>query len=267
LNQFDNLHYTLQNNIFSGLFVGQNLVVLKEVDSTNNYLKELLSNSKPVPEGTVIMAESQYAGRGQQQNKWHSEDGKNLTFSLLLKPVFLPLQQQYELTRAISVGVVTALQHATGKNIHVKWPNDIYYGDNKLGGILIENMVQGTQIKNAIIGIGLNVNQEIFPDWVPNPTSVKQILHADYDLQLLLSQICNHIEAWYLKLKTGKFTELKQAYLNNLYWLNQEKDFKAGDIAFKGTIIGVRDNGFLVLSTKEGEKEFNLKQIQFLNKP
>ncbi|HEY4195802.1 MAG TPA: biotin--[acetyl-CoA-carboxylase] ligase, partial [Mucilaginibacter sp.] len=80
----------MQNNIFSGLFVGQNLIILKEVDSTNNFLKESLSNSKPLTEGTVIMAESQYAGRGQQQNRWHSDPGKNLTFSLLLKPTFLP---------------------------------------------------------------------------------------------------------------------------------------------------------------------------------
>jgi len=129
----------LQNNIFSGLFVGQNLTVLKETGSTNNYLKDLLSNSKPVNEGTVIMAESQTAGRGQQQNRWHSEPFKNLTFSLLLQPKFLSLQQQFELTRAVSLGVITALQQATGANIQVKWPNDIYYGDKKLGGILIEN--------------------------------------------------------------------------------------------------------------------------------
>jgi BirA family biotin operon repressor/biotin-[acetyl-CoA-carboxylase] ligase len=256
----------LQNNIFSGLFVGQNLVILKEIGSTNNYLKDLLSNSKPVTEGTVIMAESQTAGRGQQQNRWHSEPFKNLTFSLLLKPTFLPLHQQYELTRAISIGVVSALQRATGQNIQIKWPNDIYYGDKKLGGILIENIVQGTQIKNSVIGIGLNVNQDVFPPEVPNPASVKQILHKDYDLTLLLSQICGDIEAWYLKLKACKYTEIQQQYLANLYWLNQEREYLADGETFKGTITGVRNSGLLVLSTKTGEREFNLKQIQFLNK-
>src|ERR1700744_4814140 len=99
------LNSTLQNNTFSGLFVGQNLVALTEVDSTNNFLKEALANSTPLIEGTVIMAESQYAGRGQQQNKWNSEPGKNLTFSLLLKPTFLPVNQQFNLTIAISVGI------------------------------------------------------------------------------------------------------------------------------------------------------------------
>ncbi|MES2275653.1 MAG: biotin--[acetyl-CoA-carboxylase] ligase [Bacteroidota bacterium] len=257
----------MQNNIISGLFVGQNLVTLKEVASTNNYLKDLLSNSKPVAEGTVIMAESQYAGRGQQQNRWHSEAGMNLTFSLLLKPGFLPLQQQFDLTRAISLGVVNGLQNATGLPIQVKWPNDIYYGDKKLGGILVENMVQGSTIKNSVIGIGLNVNQHIFPNWVPNPTSVKQILQKDYDLHVLLSQICSCIEAWYLKLKANKLDEIREQYLANLYWLNQQHDFASDGIPFTGKIIAVRNNGFLVLSTKNGEKEFTLKQIEFLNKP
>jgi BirA family biotin operon repressor/biotin-[acetyl-CoA-carboxylase] ligase len=258
----------LQNNIFSGLFVGQTLVILKEAASTNNYLKELLSNSKPVADGTVIMAESQYAGRGQQSNRWHSEAGKNLTFSLLLKTGFLALQQQFDLTRAISLGVVTGLQEATGLPIQIKWPNDIYYGDKKLGGILIENLVQGSTIKNSVIGIGLNINQESFPSEIPNPTSVKQILQKDYDLNALLSQICGYIEAWYLKLKAGKLDEIREQYLANLYWLNQQHNFLSDDgEQFAGTITGVRNNGFLVLSTKNGEKEFTLKQIQFLNKP
>jgi BirA family biotin operon repressor/biotin-[acetyl-CoA-carboxylase] ligase len=122
----------LQNNIFSGLFVGQNFLVLKEVDSTNNFLKELLSNSKPLMEGTVIMAENQYAGRGQHQNGWHAEPGKNLTFSLLLKPHFLPVIEQFDLIRAVSLGVFDALQPILGDKLKIKWPNDIYYADFKL---------------------------------------------------------------------------------------------------------------------------------------
>ncbi len=182
----------MQNNIFSGLFVGQNLITIKEVDSTNNFLKNLSSNSKPLPEGTVIMAESQFAGRGQQQNRWHTEPGKNLTFSILLNPVFLAATNQFDLTRVVSLGVFDALKPLLGENLKIKWPNDIYYDDKKLGGILIESVLQGSQLKQAIIGIGLNVNQQVFPEWVPNPTSVKQILQQDYDLTLLLSQICNN---------------------------------------------------------------------------
>ena len=224
-----------------------------------------MSNSKPVAEGTVIMAESQYAGRGQQQNRWFSEPGKNLTFSLLLKPSFLPLRQQFELTQAISVGVTSALKHATGLPVQVKWPNDIYHDSKKLGGMLIENLVQGGHIKNAVIGIGLNINQESFPDTLPHATSLKQILQKDYDLKTLLADICNHIEACYLQLKAGKAGSIKEQYLDNLYRLNRESYFKADEVTFKGVITGVTDTGLLIINTENGEKEFNLKQIQFLN--
>ncbi|MDB5008786.1 MAG: biotin--acetyl-CoA-carboxylase ligase [Mucilaginibacter sp.] len=257
----------MQNNIFSGLFVGLNYVTIKQVDSTNSFLKELLSNSKPVIEGTVIMAESQFAGRGQQQNGWHAEPGKNLTFSILLKPVFLPVTAQFDLVRAVSLGVFYALYPILGEKLKIKWPNDIYYGDNKLGGMLIENLVQGSQIKNSIIGIGLNINQENFPAELTNAISLKQILHQDYDLETLLAEICRHIEAWYLNLKAGKISQLRNAYLNHLYWLNEHKNFKTPKGSFTGSIKKVRDNGLLVIeNNNEEELEFSLKEIEFLNK-
>ncbi len=256
----------MQNNIFSGLFVGQNFVTLKEVDSTNNFLKELLSNSKPVPEGTVIMAENQYAGRGQQQNGWHATPGKNLTFSILLKPNFLPIGTQFDLTRAISLGVIDALKPLLGDQLKIKWPNDIYYADFKLGGMLIENMIQGGQIKNSVIGIGLNINQEGFPLNLSSAISVKQILHADYDLKTLLSDICRDIEAWYLHLKAGKTALIRDSYLSCLYRLNEEKAFRAGDVTFNGSITGVTENGLLILKDNNNkELKFSLKEIQFIN--
>ena len=256
---------TLQNNIFSGLFVGQNLLTLKEVDSTNNFLKDLLSNSKPLPEGTVIMADSQYAGRGQQQNKWYSEPGKNLTFSLLLKPSFLNVLDQFDLTRAISLGVADALKPLLGDEVKIKWPNDIYYGDKKLGGMLMENIVQGGKIKNSVIGIGLNVNQENFPVEAANAVSVKQILQRDYDLRFLLSEICHHIEAYYLNLKAGKISFVRESYLKRLYWLNEKKSFRSKEEMFDGVINNVKYNGMLVVKNNKGEElEFSLKEIAFV---
>jgi BirA family biotin operon repressor/biotin-[acetyl-CoA-carboxylase] ligase len=194
----------LQNNIFSGLFVGQNLVTLKEVDSTNSFLKNILSNSKPVPEGTVIMAEDQFAGRGQRENTWYAEPGKNLTFSILLNPLFVDVANQFDVTRMASMGVYDALEPLLNKDLKIKWPNDIYYKDKKLGGMLIENILAGSSIKHSVIGIGLNVNQENFPATAGNATSLKQILQKDYDLKLLLSEICSHIEAYYLHLRAGR---------------------------------------------------------------
>ncbi len=256
----------MQNNIFSGLFVGQNLITIKQVASTNDFLKNTLSNSKPLPEGTVIMAESQFAGRGQQQNRWHSEAGKNLTFSLLLNPSFLPLAKQFDLTRAVSVGIYRALEPLLGNQLKIKWPNDIYYADGKLGGILIENLVQGSQIKNSVIGIGLNINQDNFPLDVPNAVSIKQILHKDYDLKLLLSEICKNIEAAYLNLKAGSFDAVRKAYIERLYWLNEDKMFKANGLIFGGVIKDVKPNGLLVVHNGIEYLDFNLKEIEFLNK-
>jgi BirA family biotin operon repressor/biotin-[acetyl-CoA-carboxylase] ligase len=256
----------LQNNIFSGLFVGQNLVTLKEVDSTNTFLKNILSNSKPVPDGTVIMAESQYAGRGQRENTWHAEPGKNLTFSILLRPSFLSASQQFYLTCAVSMGVYDALHPLLRDSLKIKWPNDIYFGDSKLGGMLIENILQGTQIKHSVVGIGINVNQEVFAADAVNATSIKKILQKDYELKNILAEICNHIEGYYLHLKAGRMEFVRNIYLSRLYWLNEARQFKSNGQSFEGVIINVKENGLLVVKQQTGEQEYNLKEIEFLNK-
>lgn len=256
----------MQNNIISGLFVGQNFVELKEVDSTNTYLKNLLSNTTPLSEGTVIMAENQYAGRGQMNNAWHAQAGKNLTFSILLQPRFLAIEDQFDLTRAVSLGVFDALRPLLGNPLKIKWPNDVYYGDSKLGGMLIENMIQGRQIKNAVIGIGINVNQDNFPESLVKAASLKQILHHDYDLKTLLSEICRQVEAWYLKLKAGKIQDIRDTYITRLYALQEERLFRANGTVFRGSVSGVRAGGqLLVKDDNETELEFNLKEIEFLN--
>ena len=257
----------MQNNIISGLFVGQNLVVVNQLDSTNTFLKDMLSNSKPVPEGTVIMADAQTAGRGQHQNKWHSQPGKNLTFSILLKPSFLSVLSQFDLVRAVSLGVINGLKALPARSLKIKWPNDIYFNDKKLGGILIENMVQGGMIRNSIIGIGLNINQEHFPPEVPNPVSVKQILQTDCDLKALLAEICSSIEACYLQLKAGKTALVRKSYLERLYWYNIPGTYKVKDLTFTGVITGVKTNGLLVVENgKDGVSEYDIKEIEFLNR-
>jgi BirA family biotin operon repressor/biotin-[acetyl-CoA-carboxylase] ligase len=255
----------LQNNNFLRAFVGQNLVTLKEVDSTNTFLKYILANSAPVPDGTVIMAESQVAGRGQQQNKWYSSAGESLAFSILLKPQFLSVSQQFCLTQVVSIAVYETLQPLVGNTLKIKWPNDIYIGSRKLGGILIENQVQGGSIKNAIVGIGLNVNQTNFPDWVPNAVSLRQILQTDYDLKALLFEICDHVEQWYIKLKQGLDSQLNEAYLEALYLMNKVGRFKVQDAIFEGMITGVSPEGLLQVKHNDQIKVYNLKEIEFLH--
>ncbi|WP_158825442.1 biotin--[acetyl-CoA-carboxylase] ligase [Mucilaginibacter lacusdianchii] len=256
----------MQNNIFSGVFVGQNLVTLKEVDSTNTFLKNILAKSEPVSEGTVIMAESQIAGRGQQQNRWYSSTGESLAFSILLNPTFLKPDQQFDLTRAISLGVYQALNPLLGTSLRIKWPNDIYIDKRKLGGILIENQIQGSIIKNSVIGIGLNINQASFPEWVPNAVSLKQILHTDYDLKAILFEICRGIAYWYVKLKAGEISLIREQYLKALYRFNEPGKFKANSVEFEGTIKSVQPNGLLEVWHNDEPKLYNLKEIEFLNK-
>ena len=256
----------MQNNTFSTLFVGQNLIKLSAVDSTNNFLKSLVSNSEPLPEGTVIMADDQFAGRGQQHNTWVAESGKNLTFSLLLKPTFLPLNLQFLLNMAVSIAINAALTQYLGSNLTIKWPNDIYFKNQKIGGVLIENSIIGNDIKTAIIGIGINVNQQHFGgELTYKATSMYQILQKDVNLMALLAEICGQLESLYLQLKGGKHTKIKKAYVEKLYQLNKLASYQKDGGVFEGVIKGVADSGLLQMETQSGLAEFNFKEITFLN--
>jgi len=254
----------LQNNTFSTLFVGQNLIKLLAVDSTNSFLKRMLSNSEPLPEGTVIMAENQYSGRGQVESIWHTQPGKNLTFSILLNPSFLPIQQQFTLNMAISVAIQHALRNITGHGLTIKWPNDIYYLDRKIGGVLIENILSGSRIKACIVGIGINVNQEEFDEQLKGRAgSLFQILHKHVNLISLLAEICSHIEASYLKLKAGNYIRLRDEYLTFLYRYELKANYRQNGEIFEGRIVDVSDQGFLSLETESGIKTYNFKEIEF----
>jgi BirA family biotin operon repressor/biotin-[acetyl-CoA-carboxylase] ligase len=256
----------LQNNTFSTLFVGQNLIRLSQVDSTNNFLKSKVSNSEPLPEGTVIMADHQFAGRGQQENTWHAAPGMNLTFSLYLCPSFLPISRQFMLNMAVSVGIRDALRNLLGPSLKVKWPNDLYYGNHKLGGILIENILSGSNYKASIIGIGINVNQLIFdPALLNRATSIGKILQRDVNLLELLGEILSHIEGQYLKLKSGNFNELQKNYMEGLYRYKESGLYRYNGETFEGVITGVAASGLLVIYSEGTEKQYNFKEVEFLN--
>ena len=210
------------------------------------------------------MAEAQVAGRGQSGNSWLSEPGKNLTFSILLHPRFLDIQHQFNLNIAISLAINDVLTSYLGSAASIKWPNDSYIGNDKIGGILIENIVQGGQIKHAIIGIGLNINQTDFPFSLHNVTSFKKILHNDYDLQTIKNEICRSVEARYLQLKAGKYDTLHAEYLNKLYKFDVWARFKIHGEIVAGKISGVSAEGFLKVETDAGLQRFGLKEIEFV---
>jgi BirA family biotin operon repressor/biotin-[acetyl-CoA-carboxylase] ligase len=254
----------LQNNTFSGLFIGRNLITLKEVDSTNTFLKDALSKSTPLLDGTVIMADKQFAGRGQSGNSWHSEAGKNLTFSILLNPGFLPIERQFDLNIAISLALNDFLNKYLAGKAFIKWPNDSYVDNKKIGGILIENIVHGNSIKHAIIGIGINVNQEEFSGDLRNVTSLKQALHQDYNLMQLLGEICSFIEGRYLQLKAGNSDKLNDEYLRQLYLKDEWASFCFDKQIQSGKIHGITKIGQLIVETAEGLRYFNNKEIEFI---
>ncbi len=225
----------------------------------------MVSNSAPLAEGTVIMADHQFAGRGQQENAWHSEAGKNLTFSIYLCPSFLPIGKQFLLNMAVSIGIRDALSNYLGDQLKVKWPNDLYYGCQKLGGILIENMLSGLTFKASIIGIGINVNQMNFNAALQNrATSIQKILQLDVNLIELLGAICSHIEVQYMKLKIGNLDNLQQNYLSGLYRFGKNGLYSHFGQTFAGKITGVTETGQLVISSGSMEKQYNFKEVEFL---
>lgn len=240
------------------LFVGQNLISVPECHSTNTLASEL-SEKNNLPEGTVIITPNQTAGRGQRGNSWQTTAGLNLTLSILLKPSFLSVKDQFHLTLVTSLAVYDYLVSTSLNGIKIKWPNDMLIGPKKVGGILIENTLQGMSIQKSIVGIGLNVNQTSFS--LATATSLSREANKPFDLNEALNSLLTYFEQRYLQLRSGKAAALKEEYLSHLYGMNTTKVFIAQQIRFKGIIQGVTDGGELIVLTDGERKTFSLKEI------
>lgn len=248
------------------LFIGQNCQYLPSCQSTNDEAADLLSQTD-LAEGTLIVTDNQTAGRGQRGNIWLAEPGQNLTFSLVLRPNFLPAARQFWLNIAVSVGITDALLPLTDGLIRIKWPNDLYIETQKTGGLLIENTIQGQWLAWSIVGLGLNLNQTTFT--YPTATSLQARfpLPEGYHLPGVLTSICEHIEKRYLQLKAGHEAILKATYLQRLYRFGEAgrfRDAQTGTI-FTGTLVGVNENGQLALMVGSDRQYFNFKEIEFLH--
>jgi len=249
------------------LFIGKNLIELDSVDSTNSFARQLLSNSRPA-EGTVIMAKEQFAGRGQMGNKWSTEAGKNITLSIVLYPDQLEADKQFFLNMAIALAVKDFCEFVLLDEVKIKWPNDIYYHDKKIGGILIENSISGSKITSSVLGIGINVNQEEFDEGLPNPASLIQIKKpadaSTYDIPKLVEELCSCIEKYYLQLRQLHYNFLDKAYTEALYRYQQTHEFKRGESTFKGEINGVTKDGKLVIHSGTKELRFGFKEVEYI---
>lgn len=243
----------------NSLFVGRNLIHLQRVDSTNNYTAAAMRQSV-MPEGTVVWADEQVGGRGQRGNTWLSEAGKNLTMSLVLCPTFLPVAQQFNLTHAISLGLCDFLKRHLALPAQVKWPNDIYVNDQKIAGILIENSIKGSTLRNAIIGIGLNVNQQDFGG-LKTATSLKTVLGQEISVKDCLEHLCECLEVRYLQLKADP-SRLYEPYLEALYARNELRWFEVKGERVQATILGVSKAGLLQLEIPgKPMAEYWLKEV------
>jgi len=241
----------------------QRIVKLDSVESTNDYVSGLLKKMKP-EEGSIYSSLFQSAGKGIGQNTWESKKGMNLLFSLILYPSFLPVEDQFLISKAVSLGIANYIQ-AKINNIKIKWPNDIYCKDNKIAGILIENSIKGSNLNSSIIGIGFNLNQEEFKSDAPNPISLHQITNKTYSIDQEIVKIRTNIRFFYDKLKAGKFEEINHEYLKCLYRFNEVHVFKTGNEIFKASIIGINKYGHLQLKTENNEiREYGFKETEFI---
>ena len=212
-------------------------------------------------DGLVIITSEQTAGKGQRGNSWEARPGKNLTFSLVIKPG-IQVGQQFWLNIISSLAIYHLLTKYLGNKVKVKWPNDIYYEDHKICGILVQNFIKGTDIENSIIGIGLNVNQTKFDE--QKAISMAMICGQQFSLQPVLDDLLEQLESFVVQLRLGNLKELKKQYLSQLYWFHEQRLFKSENL-FNGTIIGIDDNGLLLLKTDEGERYFNFKEVVFIS--
>lgn len=240
------------------------VITLPSVASTNTWAK---THAQTLNHGDIVVTSHQSAGRGQRGNRWEAEPGKNLTFSIFLRPVAISPAEQFVISEIVSLAVAYTLRchlpPAIAENVAVKWPNDIYVNDRKIGGILIEHTISGTGISHTVVGIGLNVNQTIFLSDAPNPVSMAMLANHQYDLCALMNELGASIVD---SINSPKHAETHAAYLTSL-WRNDGRmhPFSTPDgTTFQARIADVASNGILRLATPEGIiRDFAFKEVAF----
>ncbi len=238
------------------------IIYLEETQSTNNYLKDYILNHNQKEE-TIVVTDFQTAGKGQRGNSWESERGKNLLFSMVIYPDMIKANEQFIISQFVSLAIKDFLNKYTD-NISIKWPNDIYWKEQKICGILIENSLIGNTISQSIIGIGININQELFVSDAPNPISLKQITGIDYPLDELLKVLTSFISVYYFNIKNNNAAPIIKHYKESLFRNNGYYLYNDNNNYFLAKIKDVESNGVLVLETKEGiEKRFAFKEVKY----
>ena len=238
------------------------ITFIEETDSTNKALRERMATGQ-VEEGSVVVAGFQTAGRGQVGNVWESEAGKNLTFSVVLYPETVPANRQFVLSQLAALSVKEVLDAYTD-HITVKWPNDIYWKDKKICGMLIENDLCGKNIYATIIGIGINLNQLEFRSDAPNPVSLAQITGSVYDADDVLDRFLSILYKWYLRLLKGEEDVIRNKYREALYRRDGYFPFSDDDGGFAARIYDIEPTGHLVLQLQDNTlRRYAFKEVRY----
>lgn len=237
---------------------------LENISSTSTYLKQLNDISN-LGDTSYVVASYQSTGRGQRGNAWESEPGQNLLFSVLLKPHNVRATSQFVISQFISLAIKDVLDNFTD-SVTIKWPNDIYWRDKKIAGILIENQIIGDKLNNSIIGIGLNINQTKFYSDAPNPISLSQINQQNYDIDDIMHEIRKRILFYYNLLDDwAGFDIIRDRYMKSLFRKDGEYLFEDNSGVFKASINDIKDTGVLSLKLKSGEiRQYSFKEVRFV---
>lgn len=239
------------------------IIKLTETNSTSTYIKELCKQQKP-EEFTTIVSEFQSAGYGQTGNTWESEAGRNLLFSFVFYPTSCIPREQFYLSQFISLAIEESLKRF-GNGFSIKWPNDIYWHDKKICGILIEIEICGNMIQQCIAGIGIDVNQTQFRGSAPNPVSLAQITGKEFDTDELLYDIMKRVKQYYQLFKEGNIKVITKRYFCSLYRKKEMHTYRDADGEFRAQIIDILPQGTLILKDdKKCRREYNFKEVSFV---
>ena len=239
------------------------IIRLQKTDSTNNYL-HALARPEQLGEGSVVWAEFQTAGRGQIGNSWESAKGENLTFSVVLYPTFLLANRQFLISQITALSVKQTLDRYVD-DITVKWPNDIYWRDRKICGMLIENDLAGQFIYSSILGIGININQKEFKSNAPNPVSLYQIIGKRTDREKFLQEFLERLYANYLLLLQEKEVLIQEAYRQSLYRREGFYLYEDANGRFEAAIEEIEPSGYLHLRLRDNTiRRYEFKEVRFV---
>ncbi len=243
----------------------QRQIYIASCTSSNDYLKQYFID---IEESNNLFLRTDYQtnGKGQGTNFWESEKAKNLLVSFVLYPHKLKAIKQFDLSKWVAINLLILLsEYLDSSKLWIKWPNDIYYQDKKLAGILIENSIIGDNIYNSIIGVGLNVNQEIFYSEAPNPISIFQILNKHIPLDEISGKFVEKLNSFSIFSSSEYQKQVDKKYLERLYWRGEKHLFRIHDKITEAVILGVDNFGFLKLQIANRVQVFDIKEVVYLS--